>query len=84
MAFFAHQCPACMSKDEMIAYLKQDIERRNAAWESERGEYKRTVDRLLQEKHIAPIGQGVQTTAPQTSPVDMLKIFEEISEEKGV
>jgi hypothetical protein len=84
MSLFNTECSVCKAKDDLIAYLKADIALRDASWQSERAEYKRTVDRLLAEKNIAPIGQGVQQFAPSTPSMDMLKIFEEVAEEKGV
>lgn len=83
MAFFK-DCEVCKAKDELIEYLKADIAKREVAWQAERAEYKRTVDRLLAAKNIAPIGQGVQQAPPSAPPIDIYKIFEETEEDKGV
>lgn len=67
-------CQVCKSKDELIEYLKADLERKTKEWKNEREEYKRTVDRLLLKENIAPVGQGAEK--PPVDISSMLNIFE--------
>lgn len=85
MGLFKHKCAVCDAKDDLIAYLKSDITKREQNWQDERAEYKRTVDQLLVSKNFAPIGQGVPqapSVMPNVNPMDMFKIFEEVPEGK--
>ncbi len=77
------ECLACKAKSEHIASLNEIIKQREEAWKNERAEYKRTVDRLLMERQIAPVGEGVrQPAAIPSQPVNINSLWDEVKSEQ--
>jgi len=82
MTFWEKDCKACQSKDDIIVYLKGQVDRLTAERQEERVEYKRAMDVLLMKQNLPPLGQGVGLEAKPTSVQDILSkaasIFEEV------
>ena len=87
MILFQKECEACRAKDDIISFLKEQINKEKKERLDERAEYKRTVDVLLMKNQLAPVGQGVAKETASASVGDVMKqmasIFEEADEVKN-
>lgn len=74
-------CKSCKSLQGVVDYLKAQIDQLHASWESERCEYKRTTDRLLELSGSRPVGQGPTPKPMPSMPLEkMMGIFDEEEE----
>ena len=84
MTLFNKSCDACTSKDEIIIFLKEQVNHLRKERQEERVEYKRAMDVLLMKQNLPPLGQGVGLEAKPASVQDILKnaasIFEEVEQ----
>lgn len=73
-------CPACKNWTDHVAYLQNEIRILREDWKNERDEYKRAIDRLLEQHRVPAVGQGQGGNAQPMSIKDMMGIFEESKE----
>lgn len=84
MKFWEKTCEACKSKDDIIEFLKGQVDHLRKERQEERVEYKRAMDVLLMKNNLPPLGQGTGLEPKESSVQDLLKtaasIFEEVKE----
>lgn len=78
------ECVACRNWAAHVAYMEKQVEHERSERKSERDEYKRTVDRLLEAAKVGPVGQGVTGGGPPVmlDPAKLVSMFDEIEEQK--
>ena len=84
MGIFDKSCDACKSKDEIIVFLKEQVNHLRKERQEERVEYKRAMDVLLMKQNLPPLGQGVGLESKQPSVQDILQksasVFDEVEQ----
>lgn len=74
--FKRQKCGTCEALSAHIRYLEKQVEDLKVEWRNEREEYKRAIDRMLTEKGIREVGQGISQHIPSI-PINPFQIFEE-------
>lgn len=81
MKIFNQGCDACTAKDEIIIFLKEQINHLRKERQEERVEYKRAMDVLLMKNNLPPLGQGTGLESKQPTQDALqkaLSIFDEV------
>lgn len=69
------KCKTCIISESYIQYLKEQLEYLQKELKSERDEYKRAVDRVLEIAGSRPVGQGETVKYAPAPPVDINKLM---------
>lgn len=64
-------CQTCQAYVVQVEYLKSELEKFRKEWRSEREEFKRAVDRLIETAGSHPLGQGAM---PESIPQEMTDV----------